>query len=61
MEEIRIKSSNYLHRLILHIRKGEAILVLHGFTKKEGNKTRLKELEFAYKNFKIFLSHEKHK
>jgi phage-related protein len=60
MEEIRIKSSSFLHRLILHIKKDEAIFVLHGFSKKEGEKTPAKELKIAYKNLKLFLSEVKY-
>lgn len=49
MEEIRVKESKNLHRLIIQTRIGDLIVVLHGFTKKEGEPTPRKELEIAYR------------
>lgn len=49
MEEIRVKESRNLHRLIIQTRIGDLIIVLHGFTKKEGEATSQKELEIAYR------------
>ena len=48
MEEIRVKESRNLHRVIIHAQIGQAIIVLHGFTKKEGQATPQKEIEIAY-------------
>lgn len=49
MEEIRVKESKKLHRLIIQTRIGDLIVVLHGFTKREGEPTPQKELEIAYR------------
>lgn len=48
MEEIRIKQSHNLHRVIIHVQFESLIIVLHGFTKKEGESTPEKELKVAY-------------
>ena len=56
MEEIRIKESRNLHRLILHIKIKDCVHVLHGFTKKEGQKTPEKELEIAYNRLLTIIS-----
>lgn len=48
LEEIRVKESKRLHRVIIKTRIGDSILALHGFTKKEGEPTPQKELEIAY-------------
>lgn len=56
MEEIRIKESRNLHRLILHVKIKDCIYVLHGFTKKEGQKTPEKELKIAYKRLLTIIS-----
>lgn len=48
LEEIRVKQSRNLHRVILHVQVGKRIIVLHGFTKKEGSATPKKELDIAY-------------
>ena len=31
MEEIRVKQSNNLHRVLIHVQIGDKILILHGF------------------------------
>jgi len=54
LEEIRVKESNNLHRVIIHIKFKKIVLILHGFTKKEGRKTPEKELEIAHKRFLDF-------
>jgi len=51
LEEIRVKESKKLHRVIIKVRIKEKIVVLHGFTKKEGQKTPPKEIEIAYQRF----------
>ena len=56
MEEIRVKSSRNLHRLVIQVRIGDSILVLHGFTKKEGQATPQKELEIAKERLIKFIS-----
>lgn len=48
MEEISVKESRSLHRVIIKTKVGDSIIVLHGFTKKEGQATPKKELEVAY-------------
>ncbi|MBF0550408.1 MAG: type II toxin-antitoxin system RelE/ParE family toxin [Deltaproteobacteria bacterium] len=48
LEEIRIKSSKNLYRLIIHVKPGNMVIVLHGFIKREGEGTPQKELEIAY-------------
>lgn len=48
LEEIRVKESKKLHRVIIKTRIGDSIIVLHGFTKKEGQATPKKELDTAY-------------
>ena len=35
-EEIRVKESKKLHRIVIQIRVKDTIIVLHGFTKQEG-------------------------
>ena len=55
MEEIRVKESKNLHRLIIHTRIGDLIVVLHGFTKKEGKSTPQKELEIAYQRLSTII------
>lgn len=56
MEEIRIKESKNLHRLILQIKIKDCVHVLHGFTKKEGQKTPEKELKIAYQRLLTLIS-----
>ncbi|MBF0275636.1 MAG: type II toxin-antitoxin system RelE/ParE family toxin [Nitrospinae bacterium] len=55
LEEIRVKESKNLHRVILKVRFKKSVIVLHGFTKKEGQKTPRKELEIAYKRYLEFI------
>ena len=52
LEEIRVKQSRSLHRVIIHVKLKDKILVLHGFTKKEGEATPIKELDLALARFK---------
>jgi len=52
LEEIRVKESNNLHRVIIKVKIRDKIIVLHGFTKKEGQKTPSKELEIAYQRYR---------
>ncbi|MBF0602190.1 MAG: type II toxin-antitoxin system RelE/ParE family toxin [Nitrospirae bacterium] len=47
LEEIRVKQPRTLHRVIIHVQLRDKILVLHGFTKVEGQETPKKELEQA--------------
>ncbi len=51
MEEIRVKQSHNLHRVIIHVQLEQAILILHGFTKKEGTPTPQKEIDIALERF----------
>lgn len=39
-EEIRVKESKKLHRVIIQVRFNELVICLHGFTKKEGMGTK---------------------
>ncbi|MBF0195875.1 MAG: type II toxin-antitoxin system RelE/ParE family toxin [Magnetococcales bacterium] len=55
LEEIRVKESRNLHRVIIKVRFRESVIVLHGFTKKEGQKTPKKELEIAYNRYLKFI------
>jgi len=58
LEEIRVKESKKLHRVIIKVRIKDSVIVLHGFTKKEGQKTDQKELNIAlerYLKFKVKL------
>ncbi len=55
LEEVRVKESRYLHRVIIKVRFRDSIIVLHGFTKKEGQKTPKKELEIAYRRYLEFI------
>ena len=52
LEEIRVKQSRTLHRVIIHVKLKDKILVLHGFTKVEGQETPKKELEQALARYK---------
>lgn len=54
MEEIRVKQSRNLHRVIIHVQIDTIIVVLHGFTKKEGEATPKKELQIAYQRYLQF-------
>ena len=56
LEEIRVKESKKLHRVIIKVRIKDSVIVLHGFTKKEGQKTPKKELEIAVNRYKYFMS-----
>lgn len=51
LEEVRVKHSNNLHRVIIHVRIKDSIYVLHAFTKKEGEETPSKELKIAHERF----------
>ncbi|MBF0371388.1 MAG: type II toxin-antitoxin system RelE/ParE family toxin [Magnetococcales bacterium] len=51
LEEVRVKESKKLHRVIIKIRLKNSILLLHGFTKREGEATPKKEIEIAYKRY----------
>lgn len=51
LEEIRVKESKKLHRVIIKVRIRDSILLLHGFTKKEGEETPQKELDIAYRRY----------
>lgn len=53
LEEIRVKESRRLHRVLIKIKLSDCIIVLHGFTKKEGQATPKKELEIAYQRWLI--------
>ena len=56
LEEIRIKERKNLHRVIIKVRIRDAIIVLHGFTKREGENTPQKELEIALERYLKFKS-----
>ena len=56
LEEVRVKESKNLHRVILKVRFRDSVIVLHGFTKKEGQKTPKKELEIAYRRYLEFIN-----
>jgi len=56
MEEIRVKESKNLHRVIIRTRIGHSIVVLHGFTKKEGQATPERELKIAHQRLLNFTS-----
>lgn len=58
MEEIRVKQSKNLHRIIIHVRIKTVVFILHGFTKKEGQATPIKELEIAHERLKALLTLE---
>lgn len=51
LEEIRVKESRNLHRVIIKVHIRDKVVVLHGFTKKEGQKTPEKELKIAYERY----------
>jgi len=51
LEEVRVKESKNLHRVIIKTRIGTDIIVLHGFTKKEGSPTPKKELDIAFERY----------
>jgi phage-related protein len=55
LEEIRVKESRNLHRVIIKVRLEDRVIVLHGFTKKEGQKTPAKELEIAYQRYQLMV------
>ena len=60
-EEIRVKESKKLHRIVIQIRVKETIIVLHGFTKQEGmnekaHKKRLnRELKEAKRRYDLLI------
>ena len=55
LEEIRVKESRNLHRVVIKMKFGDRVIVLHGFTKKEGQKTPKKELEIAYQRYQLLI------
>ncbi|MBF0382749.1 MAG: type II toxin-antitoxin system RelE/ParE family toxin [Magnetococcales bacterium] len=55
LEEVRVKESRNLHRVIIKVRFRDSVIILHGFTKKEGQETAKKELEIAYKRYLKFI------
>ena len=56
LEEIRVKESKRLHRVVIKTKIRDSVVVLHGFTKKEGQATPKKELEVAYQRYLKFIS-----
>ena len=54
LEEIRIKESKNLHRVIIKVRMKDSVVVLHGFTEKEGQKIDTKELDIALERYLKF-------
>lgn len=56
LEEIRVKESKNLHRVIIKVQIKKVVIVLHGFTKKEGQKTPQKELDIALARYIKFKS-----
>lgn len=54
LEEVRVKESKNLHRIIIKTKIGDSVIVLHGFTKREGEPTPKKELEIAYERYLKF-------
>lgn len=56
LEEVRVKESKNLHRIIIKTRIGDKVIVLHGFTKKEGEKTPQKDLDVAYSRYLKLIS-----
>ena len=56
LEEVRVKEFRNLHRVIIKVKIKGRVIILHGFTKKEGQKTPKRELNIAYQRYQKMLT-----